>query len=666
MSQSQQFFDHINVLIHRQEFDQAIQAIQMHLTQNPANMLAFTFLAHIFRKQQKFNDALQQCNQALSIDANFYSAMVEKARILKDKGDAILACHSYLQVYQRHPQHNEFFSEWSDELLKIRDFNTLHELSKLRIEQQPNDIDAYFYAGLALQYLFKHEDAIAFYEAAIKLDKPLPAMLNNNLAAAYKETNQLDKAKALLEQDLQNTPDNYMALVNYASVLQKQNDLQQALNVVLKAIAIEPNYAISHNNLALTLREMQDFTGAQKSLEYAIKVDPEYDSAKWNLAMSYLQQGNYEAGWQMHEYRWQGSGELRGKPHGIQKPEYDGTQDIFGKAVFIWGEQGFGDAIQFARYLPIIVKTLKAKGAKVHYCCFTPLQDLFISSFAHLFDSVIIDDKHRPLPEFDFHLPLLKLPYLCNTRLETIPNQVPYLKPTSKQSAYWQERLAEDKNLKVGLVWTGSLGHQRNPFRAVWIENYFRFANVANTSFYSFQFNAQQDIAKAKSHKLNITDLTAEMQNFDASGAALQEMDLLITVCTSTAHLAGALGIPTWLLLDVNPHWVWLLKREDSPWYPNTKLYRQKNYLEWEPVLQTMHEDLLKLSANFKQTVLNKTQEQSSKDNKAVKKTTKTLAVKTDNEIEQTQKLLKKTKQIDATNQEKTSKTKAEKLLIDG
>ncbi len=593
--QNHPYFQNINALIWQQDYAQAQQNIQFWHQQEPENPIPLVFWAHILRRQQQYDVALQTCNNALQLDANNYSALLEKARTLANKGEAILACHLYIQIYQLYPNSAEFLEEWMKELMIIQDYPTLIDVGTVWMHAQPQKPEPYFSIGLAHQYLNRHLDAIPFYEKVLELDPNFP-MLNNNLGAAYKETEALDKAQALFEKEITNDQNNFMAWINYASVLQKKGMLPEALDAAQIAIKLEPNYAISYNNLCLILREMQNFEAAAEAVKKAAELDPTYISAKWNLAMSYLQMGDYEKGWEFHEYRWQGSKELRDKPHNIPQSEYDGTQDVFGKSILIWGEQGFGDAIQFSRYVPAMIEKLKAKGAKIHYCCFTNVQDLFTSSFAHLLDTPIIDDKHRPLPEFDYHLPLLKMPLLLQTRVDTIPNQVPYLKP-SQAALEKFAHLKNDKKLKVGLVWTGSLTHQRNPYRAVWIENYLRLGAIEDVTFYNFQFNADQDVQKAKENGLIMVDETADMQTFDDSAAAISQMDLIITVCTSTSHLAGALGVPTWVLLDVNPHWVWLLNRDDSPWYPNSKLYRQTEFLNWAPVMDQVEQDLRQLAA---------------------------------------------------------------------
>ena len=241
----------------------------------------------------------------------------------------------------------------------------------------------------------------------------------------------------------------------------------------------------------------------------------------------------------------------------------------------MWGEQGFGDALQFARYVPLIAEHVRRAGGRMLYCCYGQLLTLFRRSFEGCFE-VIIPDTFRPLPEFDYHCPLLSLPLRFGTTLDILPAQTPYLILDEQKVEAWRARLAGERRLKVGLVWTGNPTHQRNPFRTVGLDAYAAgFKELSNVAFYSLQFDAAQDIRRAQDNGFHIVDHMPEMGDYDNSAAFMRNMDLIITICTSAAHLAGAIAAPTWLLLDVNPHWVWLTERSDSPWYPTLRLYRQ-------------------------------------------------------------------------------------------
>jgi hypothetical protein len=256
--------------------------------------------------------------------------------------------------------------------------------------------------------------------------------------------------------------------------------------------------------------------------------------------------------------------------------------------------------LQFARYVPLIAERVKREDGRLLYCCFERLLPLFRRSFEGCFE-VIIPDTHSPFPEFDYHCPLLSLPLRFATTLDTLPAQTPYLLPDMQKVAGWRARLAAERRLKVALVWTGNATHQRNPYRAVGMEAYAgAFKEMRNVAFYSLQFGAAEQVHQAQATGFEIIDHTGEMKNYDDSAAFMRNMDLIITICTSAAHLAGAIAARTWLLLDVNPHWVWLTERSDSPWYPTITLYRQTAYRDWGPVISRVQTDLATLAERYK------------------------------------------------------------------
>ena len=223
--------------------------------------------------------------------------------------------------------------------------------------------------------------------------------------------------------------------------------------------------------------------------------------------------------------------------------------------------------------------------------------ELLGRSLAQHVDEFTLGGGVESLPKFDYEVSLISLPLLFDTREDTIPTNVPYLYADPMALNGWCKRLAKEKRLKVGLVWTGSHGHQRNPYRRVGLERYVDyFREPDDVAFYSLQPGAGADVAAARTAGLDIAEHTSEFKTFDDTAAYIGALDLVITVCTLVAHLSGAIGQRTWVLLDLNPHWVWLLDRRDSPWYPTASLYRQPQFGQWEPVFDEATRDLAALA----------------------------------------------------------------------
>ncbi|BCF86993.1 hypothetical protein PPGU16_00600 [Paraburkholderia largidicola] len=460
----------------------------------------------------------------------------------------------------------------------------------------PRDPRALFRLGLTLQLMNRHGDAVAPYRDALAIEPDLYS-LRNNLAGALMWTNSSSvEANELLMAALHQNPDDANVWVNLARSHLARLDLDSALEAERRAIGLQPDNPIVLGNHGQTLREAQQWENAERFTLAAHRAAPDTPSHLSNLSMIHLLRGNYADGWREHEARWDGSKELAGRRPVLPGPAWRG-ESLAGKTLLLWGEQGMGDLLQFCRYVPLLAERVHREGGRLSWNSFPQMGALLGRSLAQHVDEFTLGGGIEHLPKFDYEISLLSLPLLFDTREETIPSTVPYLQADPQAVDAWRQRLAGEKRLKVGLVWTGSHGHQRNPYRRVGLERYVdAFREFDNVAFYSLQPGASAEVAAARTAGLDIADHTAEFKSFDDTAAYLGALDLVITVCTSVAHLSGAIGQRTWVLLDVNPHWVWLLDRTDSPWYPSATLYRQSQFAQWEPVFDKLTRDLSALS----------------------------------------------------------------------
>jgi tetratricopeptide (TPR) repeat protein len=471
-------------------------------------------------------------------------------------------------------------------------------IARAFVELWPQDPRALFRLGLALQLTNRHGEAIEPYRQALAADSELHSLRNNLAAALMSGDPASTEAAGLLQAALERTPADANAWINIAKIRQAQFDLDGALEAGRRALALQPDNPIALGNHGQTLREAGQWDEAERFTREAHRVAPDSASYLSNLSMIHLLRGNYAAGWREHEARWDGSKELAGKRPVLPGPRWQG-EPLAGKTLLLWGEQGMGDLLQFCRYVPMLAERVHREGGRLAWNSFPQMGPLLARTLAQHADEFTLGGGVEHLPKFDYEISLLSLPLLFGTREETIPSAVPYLQADPKAVDAWRQRLAGQTRLKVGLVWTGSHGHQRNPYRRVGLERYVDyFRDMDSVAFYSLQPGAGAEVAAARAAGLDIADHTDEFKTFDDTAAYLGALDLVITVCTSVAHLSGALGRPTWVLLDVNPHWVWLLDRTDSPWYPNATLYRQARFAEWEPVFEKLTRDLAALAAS--------------------------------------------------------------------
>ncbi|SED41746.1 hypothetical protein SAMN02787142_3131 [Burkholderia sp. WP9] len=499
-----------------------------------------------------------------------------------------------------HPLDDASLASLTTALLKQHRVGEAIELAAIIAQLDPHRALAHFRHGYALQIANRHGEAIAPYRRALAIDPGLPCLRSNLAGALARAGGDANEQIALLESAVRDEPGEGDGWTNLTNAYRTNMDLPRALEAGAQAVQCAPHSSLAHNNYALTLREAQRWDDAEQAAQTACALAPDDATLRSNLSMLQLVRADYAHGWASHEARWDGSAELGGNRPVMPAPLWRG-ESLAGKTLLVWGEQGMGDVLQFCRYIPMLAERVHREGGRLSWNSFPQMGALLARSLGAHADEFSAGGGVESLSAFDYEIPLLSLPRRFETREETIPAAVPYLHADPAATASWQKRLAGEARLKVGLTWTGSHGHQRNPFRRVGWERYAaHFGDMQDVAFYSLQPGADADVAAARAAGLPMADYTAEFTSFDDTAAFVGALDLVITVCTSAAHLSGALGQRTWVLLDVNPHWVWLVDRRDSPWYPSATLYRQPRFGQWEPTLEAVARDLKALAAGHR------------------------------------------------------------------
>ena len=479
------------------------------------------------------------------------------------------------------------------ELLEQQDIGQAIALVETAAQLEPHSAAASVRLGYALQMANRHRDALAPYRHALAIEPAFP-QLRKNLAIALNRTGgNAEEERQLLEAAVAADPSDFALWINLMGARRACFDLDGALAAASRAVEIDPNSAVAHSNLAQALKEAQRWDDALTHAATACELAPDNASLRTGLGVLHLLRGNYAEGWPAHEARWNDPASMltNGRPQ-FGKPQWSG-ESLKGKTLLVWGEQGMGDVLQFCRFMPLLAQRVHREGGRIVWNSFAQMGALLPRSFGEHVDAYCAAREVEALPPFDFELPLVSAPLMLDTRIESIPPVVPYLRADADLRDAWRARLANEKRLKVGLAWTGSLNHGRNRFRRVGAERYAQaFREIDSVAFYSLQPSAMADVEAARASGLPMHDFTHEWRSFDDTAAFVSELDLVISVCTSAAHLAGALGQRTWVLLDVNPYWTWMIDRRDSPWYPTATLYRQQQFAQWQPVLDDVARDL--------------------------------------------------------------------------
>ncbi len=468
------------------------------------------------------------------------------------------------------------------------------------LQAYPQHAEAQHFLGLIYFQEGNAQAALQAIDVALA-SQPNYALAHNNKGSMLIELKQPLAALACYEQAITCDPQFALAHFNRALTLHDLRQLEQALQSYDAAIAIDPQYAQAHNNRANTLKELQQVSAAIAGYNQALSIMPNFAEAQWNRALAYLVLGNYEQGWQGYESRWQ-SPELS-RAAGERKLNGElwlGQASLQDKSILLHSEQGLGDAIQFSRYAAAVANL----GATVILEVEKPLLTLFQT----LAGVTQIVEKGQALPRFDFHCPLISLPLAFHTTLSNIPATKKYLGVDPAKQILWQTKLGPKTKLRVGVVWSGGL---RPNQPEAWAVNERRniplalLAPLKNTAidFYSLQKGqpGESELAALKSANWNgpdLIDFSADLDDFSATAALIEQLDLVISVDTAVAHLAGALGKPVWLLNRFDTCWRWLLDRNDSPWYYSMRLFRQAQPGQWEPVVEAVRVQLQQLMKN--------------------------------------------------------------------
>jgi tetratricopeptide (TPR) repeat protein len=330
----------------------------------------------------------------------------------------------------------------------------------------------------------------------------------------------------------------------------------------------------------VTLHELKRFEDALASYDRAVELRPDFAEAHNNEALCRLLIGDFDRGWEKNEWRWE-TEQLKDARRNFTQPLWRGSNEITGKTILLHAEQGYGDTIQFCRYVPLVLKC----GARVVLEVPKPLHALM----GTLPGDALIVTRGDPLPKFDFHCPLLSLPLAFRTRLETIPSEMPYLSAFESKTTSWCDRLGKHEKPRVGLVWAGNARKELPNARSERNIEFDRLAplfDVTQCHFFSLQ-KGDDAVAQLRNSPLrhHLIDWTDALLDFSDTAALIENLDLIISVDTSVAHLAGALRKPFWLINRHNTCWRWLRDREDSPWYPTARLFRQDETREWGNVI---------------------------------------------------------------------------------
>ncbi len=562
-------------------------------------------------------EAERVCRLALEVKANYFEALYLSGIIAAQTGRTEEAARLLSKAVMANPRIADAHYNWGVALGELKRPAEALERYGRAIALKPDHADAYYnrgvaldeldrpaealesydrvialkpdYAeahnnrGLALGRLQRYAEALASYERAIAL-KPDYARAHNNRGVALGELERPTEALASYHRAIALKPDYAEAYNNRGIALCELSRPAEALESYERGIAIRPDYAEAFYNRGNALRDLHRHGDAIDSYERALALKPDYASAHWNLADCRLLLGDFALGWQEYEWRWKLE-QRDNRRRDFQQPLWLGGKTLEGRTILLHSELGLGDTLLFCRY----AKEVAALGATVVLEVQPPLLPL-LADLEGIEQAV---PRGAPLPAFDYHCPLMSLPLAFKTDLGNVPANIPYIRSDAARAAAWQAKLGEKRKPRVGVVWSGSKA-LRNDRRSMALADMLPLVRDW-AEWVSLQKEVRESEAALLTSRADLRHVGGELEDFADTAALVELMDVVVTVDTSVTHVAGAMGKPVWILLPFNPHdWRWMLDREDSPWYPTARLFRQPANGDWASVIRRVDEELVR------------------------------------------------------------------------
>ena len=603
---------------HKSEWDQALDFLHKSIKANPKNGIAYSNLGNIFLELKKYEEAITNYDKAIALEPKYAEAWSNKGNALSKlklldqavlayekaialnphyaeawthKGNALNELGRYeeaLLAYQQaltiNPNYADAWSNAGNSLTEIKQYEAAFTAYEKAITANPKYAEAWTNKSNLLSKLNRNEEAITCCKNAIAID-PEYTPAYSNLAAYQAALFEYDLALKSAEKAIALDPTYAKAWLNKGSVLNYLGDYTQAMTCFDRAIDLQPNYPDAWANKGVSHYELLNLEDSIACCNKAIESDPSYIDSYWNKSFAQLMLGRFDEGWVNYEYRWRRNNTDQYLYPNL--PALTSLSDLRNKKILVWAEQGFGDTLQFARYIPKLIEL----GAQVTFEVQGALNSLFQNQYA-----CTLISKGDPIGDIDLQTPLLSLPLLFQTDLHSIPSNTPYIQVSPKEIEKWKNKLPLEKNkLNIGIACSGNINFdlKHGNKRPIPLISFSKLAKEHNL------FLIQKEIRESDQATLitlgNIHYLGDLIHHFEDSAAIIENMDLIISIDTSLAHLAGALGKKMIVLLPWCPDWRWLATGASNPWYQEATLIRQSNAGDWNPVIEKLEEILGKI-----------------------------------------------------------------------
>ncbi len=513
---------------------------------------------------------------------------LEKAMRLQRTGQFQDAERLFARVVKSHP--NYFDAVYLFGMFRFQRGQTQEALSLFTRASalNPRSVDALNGIGFALFELKQKNDSIAAFQRALALDPRDPQTLCN-IGKALGELGRAESALDCYDRAIAAQRGHMPSLFNRSILLADLHRHDEALASLDRMIALQPSHAKAHYRRGRVLLDLRRFDAALESFGRADTLQPDFAEAQLAIAMCRLLTGDFARGWAQYEWRWEVEPQKSHK-RDFGQPLWRGQDDLAGRTILLHYEQGYGDTIQFCRYVPMVA----ARGARV----VLEVRKSQVGLVAELAGAAQVIAHGEPLPPFDLHCPLASLPLAFGTRLDTIPLGIPYLRASPDDRSRWDVRLGPKSRPRIGVNWAGDANFKAEADRSIGLPRMLPLLSQADVEFVSIQRDLRPGDDALLEAQPNLRHMGGEVGDFHYTAALMDALDLVISSDTYVVHLAGALGKPVWCLLPYTPDWRWMLDRDDSPWYPTMRLFRQPRPGDWDSVIARVREELSQFAAS--------------------------------------------------------------------
>ena len=566
---------------------EAVVHCQQALAIDPQNPETLHLMAAVYSEAKQFDHAVEWASRAIRRDPKpaYLTTLGIALSRLRRYDDALKAFDKAVQLK---PDDPEPWWHMGNVLIGAGRLTEALLCLEHTLKLDPRHCEAAYQAGHILNGLERFEEALAYLDRSAEL-RPDHALTLYMRALVRKNLCRLEEAFADNQRAIELDPANADACNNMGAILGALGRMEEALSWYDRSLAIRPDVARTLLNKGGALVDLRRLDEAMMAYDRAVAVAPYYQEALWNRTVLQLQAGNLEAGFKGREIARSLFPDVKAAYPKFSAPMWRGEEPVAGKTIIVCQDQGLGDVIHFSRYVPL----LASRGARVILVVDPPLCPLLseLSGVSQCLPKL----AQTQLPQFDFHIPVDTLPLAFGTRLDSIPAAQSYLPPPDADRLQaWKNRLGLHERLRVGLAWSGNPKHKNDHNRSIPLQMMSPLLDIGAT-FVSLQREPRPQDADFLRERPDIVDHTGDLIDLAETAALVSCLDLVITVDTSVAHLAAALGRPTWILLPYNPDYRWLLDRDDSPWYPTVRLFRQSRTQEYGSVIEHVRTELAAL-----------------------------------------------------------------------